>query len=170
MKYYLIYKNKNFLGYTTDKKLLDNFINHRKGKYKIHKVPEDEIPDDIKKSFHFTNFELIEYINYYTINDTVLFNYEAIDMEDMILKDSLYLQQLSEFIIDNIKYFKLKKENEKLIKYSLKYLIDTLDCITDSNEVIFDEIINIKKYFYERYLVNRKDIKDIIPNSFKYPY
>ena len=94
MKYYIIYKDDHFLGYTTDKKLLDNFLTNRKGNYKVKKFKEDEIPDELIKSFEFTNYELVEYTNYYTNNDAVIFNYEYIDMEEYMSRDCLTLQQL----------------------------------------------------------------------------
>ena len=165
MKYYIIYKDDHFIGYTTDKKLLDNFLTNRKGKYTIKKFKENEIPDELRKSFEFTNYELVEYTNYYTNNDAVIFNYEYIDMEEYMSRDCLVLQQLLEFVLYNIKFIELTDEERKMIQYSFCKLIDDLNAITDSNEVIYDEIININKYLYERYLPNRKSTKDIIENS-----
>lgn len=170
MKYFIIYKDDHFLGYCVDKKILNNFLNHRKGKYEIYKIKESEIPEKLKNSFEFTNYELLEYTNYYTNNDTPVFNYEAIDMENLMVKDALAIQSLSEEVIHNLKYFKLTDEELKIIKYSFERLIEDLNCITDSNEVIYDEIFNINKYFYERYFPIRRDTKDIIENSFIQEY
>lgn len=165
MKYYIIYKDDHFLGYTTNKKLLNNFLDNREGKYHVEKIKEEEIPDKIKNSFNFTNYELTEYTNYYTDNDTVLFNYEYTDVEECMIKDSLALQYLLSVLIKDIDYLKITDEERKIIQYSFYRIIDDLNAITDSNEIIFDEIINIRKYFYERYLPNRRDTKDIIENS-----
>ena len=170
MKYYIIYKNKHFIGYTQNKNLLDRFLKSRKGKYTVKEMDESEISEEVKNSFNFSNCELTEYTDYYTDNDTVLFNYESLNMEDCIIKDCLFLHHLLEGLLNDIKYFKLSDEESKIIRYSLYKLIDDIKCITESNEIIFDEIINIHKYFYELYLPNVKNIKDIIENSFIQDY
>jgi len=165
MKYYIIFKDNHFIGYTTDKNLLDNFLNNRKGKYKVKKLNEDEIPDEIRNSFEFSNYELVEYCDYYTTNDAVIFNYEYIDMEEYMSRDCLALQHLLKFVLQNLNLMNFNDEDRKIIQYSFYKLYDDLNAITDSNEVIYDEIININKYLYDRYLPNRKDTKDIIENS-----
>ena len=126
MKYYIIYQNDHFIGYTTDKNLLDNFLKNRKGKYKIKKFKEEEIPEKIRNSFNFTNYELVEYCDYYTDNDAVIFNYEYTDMEEYMNKDCLALQQLIESLLENIKYINLNDEERKIIQYSFYKIYDDL--------------------------------------------
>jgi hypothetical protein len=152
MKYYIIYKDSGFIGYTTNKVLVNNFLKTRKGNYHVEKIDEKDISNDIKNSSTFFNCELFEYINYHTDNDTVLFEYEARDMEENIIKDMQLLQELIVVVMNNLKYIQLSKDEEKLIKYVFYTLFEDLDTITNSDEVIFYELINIKKYFYERYL------------------
>ena len=152
MKYYIIYKDNHFIGYSTNKKLVNNFLNSRKDDYHVEIIDEKDISNDIKNSSTFFNCELFEYINYHTDNDTVLFEYEARDMEENIINDMQLLQELIVVVMNNLKYIKLSKDEEKLIKYVFYTLFEDLNSITDNDEVIFDELINIKKYFYERYL------------------
>ena len=166
MKYYIVYKNNHLQGYTNDKLLLDNFIKNRKGNYKIYKLKESNIPKELLDSFNFNNYQLSEYINYSTDNDVILFNYEASDMEDLLLKDLLSLESLLKDLLKHIKYFKFDENEVNLIRYALKYLLENISSITETDEPIFDEIVDINKYFYKRYLPNRKCTKDIIENSF----
>ena len=165
MKYRVIFENGHFIGYATNKQLLSNFLNNRKGKYKIKKVDESEIPEEIKNSFDFTNYELVEYTNYHTDNDTILFNYEYVDMEDHMVRDALMMQHLALELIHCLNVIRLTDDERKIIQYSLYRIFDDLKAITDTNEVIFDEIFDIRKYFYKRYLPNRRDTKDIVENS-----
>jgi hypothetical protein len=119
MKYYIIFKDNHFIGYTTDKNLLDNFLNNRKGKYKVKKLNEDEIPDEIRNSFEFSNYELVEYCDYYTTNDAVIFNYEYIDMEEYMSRDCLALQHLLKFVLQNLNLMNFNDEDRKIIQYRI---------------------------------------------------
>jgi len=156
MNYFIIYNKDKFLGYTTNKKLLNNFLNNRKGKYHVNRIKDTDLPEDIKNSSIFYEYELNEYIDYSTTNDTVLFNYERDEMERMITEDAHALNSLLSNILDNLKYFKLSNAEKKIITCSFKKVINDLEYIIDGHEVIFDEIINIRKYFYKRYLASKK--------------
>lgn len=166
MSYHVIFKDGHFIGYTTDKKLLGNFLNNRKGKFRVEKFKADEIPDSIRKSFDFTNYELTQYTDYYTSNDTVLFNYEQVDMEEYMLQDMLALQHLIIKLLGCLRHVKFSDDESRLIRCSLHRLFDDIRAITDTNEAIFDEIINIRKYFYDRYLPCNRTPKDIDENPF----
>lgn len=166
MKYYIIYKKDEFIGYATDKKLLNNFLKNRKGTYKILKLNDSEISDDIKKSFTFEEYGLTEYANYYTCNDTVLFGYEIVEMEDLIHKDITILQSLINILLKDTKYIRLTDDEKKMIKYSFRQILEITEPILGDTEVIYDEIITIKKYFYNRYLPFKKKFLKHIGNSF----
>ena len=156
MKYFVIYENSKFIGFTDDKELLDIFINTRKGEYEYIKIKEKDLPQYIKSMSIFHDYMLIKYISYYSNNSVVFFNYEAFSMEYSMSEDCIVLETLLRNILKYSKYLKLTEDEYQIIQISFRKLITDLECVTNGHEVIYDEIIDIDKYFNNRYLTDIK--------------
>ena len=157
MKSYLIYEKDKFLGFADNKKRLKDFLKNRKGTYKIIKINDKKIPDRIKKSITYDEHRLGGYEGYHGDSDTTLFYYEQLIMEQFMMDDACAIQYLADHLIELSEYIKFDKNEQKIINHSLKYLIDFMGNITESNEILYDECYNIRKYFYERYFKLKKD-------------
>jgi len=159
MKYYLIYKKDKFLGWADNKKIIKTFMKDRPGTYKIIKNDEEDIPEKIRKSFSFDNFQLTWFMGYYTSVKVALFNYEVSEFEEAMSRDSLKLHVAADQLIRHSKVIKFSKEEKKLINYVCSGIIDRVYGITDSNEIIYDECIDIVKYFTEAYLPTHRKFR-----------
>ena len=157
MKYYAIYKNDKFIAITDNKKYMKHFIENRKGNYKVIKINDKELPDNIKQHSHFDDFMLTPYIGYHGFGDVILTWREYMEVEELMSDDAIILKQLLSRFNIYLKYFKFDKDSKRLIKYSLIWLIDFIENIVNTDEVLYDECFNIKKYFYEKYL-DHKDL------------
>lgn len=161
MKYYAIYKKDKFIAITDNKYYLSEYINNRKGKFHVLKIDEKELPDNIKNNFHFDDYSLTKYEGYYTDINLILTYMEYTALEDFMNDDAALLHHLLNKIFKQTEYIKFSKDEYKLIKYTLSYLIDFISSITDSNEVLYDECYDVSKFFYERFLkYYKKDNKN----------
>lgn len=157
MKYYLIYdKMGKFIGYTDKKEYVEDLKNKRKGKFTVSKISDNEISDKVKNSISFNEYMLDEYHGYFVDTKAKLFNYELYPFEEMMMEDALQLQVSLANLLEAVEYIKISDEKKAIIENCFKSLIDDISAITDSNEIIFDEVIDVDKHFYERFLKKRK--------------
>lgn len=152
MKYYAIYKKDEFVAITDNKKYLNHYIANRKGKFNIIKINENELPEDIKNNIYLDDYMLSHYQGYYTDVDLVLTYREYTAVEDFMNDDAALLQFILTKLVKQLKYIKFTNEEHRLITYAFSYIIDFISGITESNEVLYDEYFDVKKFFYERFL------------------
>lgn len=144
---YIIYNKKRFVGYTEDRLMLENFMKYRKGKYSYKKIKKSKIPKRILNSKDFEIYSLDYYVGYRLTTELPLFLYEFEPLEDSLHSDIFTLSEsLYSFLIimENLKF---SKEEERIIKMSLEYLIQVIENVTLGFEPIFDEVIDIVQYF-----------------------
>ena len=144
---YIIYNKNRFVGYTEDKLMLENFMKYRKGKYSYKKVKKTKIPKRILNSKDFEIYSLDYYVGYRITTELPLFLYEFEPLEDSLHRDIFTLSESLYSFLLIMKYLRFTKEEERIIKISLEYLIQVIENVSLGHEPIFDEVIDLVQYF-----------------------
>ena len=144
---YIIYRDNKFVGYTDDKMMMKVFMNNRRdGTYKFKKIKKSKIPKKIRESRRFEDYSM-EYYNGYRISTELpLFLYEFEDLNSDLSNDLLALTESLHSISEAVKYLKLSKNEKEIIKKSMNYINELIDCCTFTHEPVFDEVIDVIKY------------------------
>ena len=144
---YIIYNKNRFVGYTEDKLMLENFMKNRKGKYSYKKVKKSKIPKRILDSKDFEIYSLEYYVGYRLTTELPLFLYEFEPLEDSLYRDIFTLSESLYSFLIIMEYLKFSKEEKRIIKMSLEYIIQMIENVSIGHEPIFDEVIDLVQYF-----------------------
>lgn len=152
MKYFIIYKDNKFIGYTDNKKMLRQFLKIRNDKYKIIKMYDDEIASKIKTSDTFESYALSYYQGYELTTELPIFIYEFPKFEALIREHLITTVALIDAIRKQLEYFKsddLEKFDSSLKSvYDMCYEFITYSC----HEPVYDELLDVLGIF--KYLYN----------------
>jgi len=150
IKIYLIYKKDKFVGHTTDKRALDQFLKIRPNKYKIIKVSKNKIDKNILNSSEFKQTEL-DYFRYEYGAEILykypLFNYEIDIVHDSFRDDVMILDACLTKLCEKIEFIKFKKLEFDLIITSFTKILETIEnSISIEEEFLYEDIFDINKY------------------------
>lgn len=157
MKYYLIYKNDEFIGYADDKEILKTFLSVRKNKYTIRKIKSKELPEKIRLSMQFENKALAYYQGYNLTNELPIFIYEFSKFDSLIREELITILAVVDTVRRNIDYLRTKKCDD------LKLILDNISqtygefIVGIEHEPIYDEVFNVLEFFklaYKRELIH----------------
>lgn len=157
MKYFIIYKDDKFIGYTDNKVVLKRFLEVRSSKYKVVKMHKDEIPLRIINNDSFESYALAYYNGYKLIDELPLFIYEFSKFESLIREELLTSSIVIKNLIRDIDY--IKTDDLYAFKKALEKISDIYhDLITYSyHEPIYDEVFDVFKFFkvvYDKDLIH----------------
>ena len=157
MKYHVIYKDDKFLGYTTSKKMLKQFLTVRKkNKYKIIVMTYDDLPERILHSDKFDLYALSYYQGYHLTNELPMFVYVFSKFESLMREEFIYGISCLQRLQRNIEYFK-KLELPDSFNESMKNLHGIChDMITYSyHEPVYDEVFDVLSFFKRTFSEDR---------------
>ena len=144
MKYYLIFKSDELVGYCHNKKILNEFLSSRKPKYTFKKVKN--IPEDVLDILDRNGMSLEYYTGYCGRYENPLFNWEITSMEESLSDQVVDVCMAIDFIVRHLVYMQLTQDEQELI---ISVLLDIQELISgeyDSTEFVIDERFDISAY------------------------
>ena len=144
-KYYLLYENNKFKGFTDNKKLKNKFLDIRndQNNYECISIKKDKVKD-----IHnfYDDCELISHNGYdyrYPI-----FEYEWDIFEPIIREQTLCFDEGLRDLLFRLSYLKLDKEEALFLRRIIMELIETIEVVINTDhDVILDEVFDMEKYF-----------------------
>jgi hypothetical protein len=132
--FYLIYKNKKFIGFTTDKIIIQQFKELKKNKYiKIIKISEEKIDEKLKNKL-WTESRSKELIHFTENSHIPLFGYETLEFEKFLFNLNLNGIEKCHDIDKLIKYIKFSEDEKKIITKFIISLFEMVDDITAEDQ------------------------------------
>jgi len=129
--YFILNKKGKFLGFTTDKKLLDLFLYKRGEKnYKIKKVKKNKLNKSFLNQLEvsFSEYELLCY------DDNIpVFDYEETRFAESLHQFFIDLEISITDLKEAIKFFRFSSDEEKKIKNSIEKYLDIIKIIKDED-------------------------------------
>lgn len=156
MKYYIIYKNDKFVGFTTSFEMLQTFLKSRKHKkYMVRIMKEDNIDKDVLDSDKLSDYELSYYNGYSITNELPVFEYEREMLEEELYNYLCDSFATIEFFIKKLKYIKFdSEEDENEVKLFLNSILQEIFSIFEQAEPVYDEVVDVTRFFM-KYIINK---------------
>lgn len=157
-KFYCIYKDDKFIGYSEEKTVIKQFLSIRnKDKYVIKKIKSDEIPDDIISSASFESYALAYYQGYKLTYELPIFIYEITKFDSLIREHLITIVAITNSIQHNLEYIKTDKcDTFKDVLQNISDVVGEFISGID-HEPVYDEIFDVLAFFrivYDKKLIH----------------
>ena len=156
MKYYIIYRNNKFVGFTTSFEMLQIFLKSRKHKkYMVRIMKENNIDKDILNSEKLSDYELSYYNGY-----SITYELPVIEYEREMLDEELYnylcdVYATIEYFIKKLKYIRFdSEEDETEVKLFLNSILQEIFSIFEQAEPAYDEVVDVTRFFM-KYIIDK---------------
>jgi 2-oxoglutarate ferredoxin oxidoreductase subunit gamma len=120
MKYYIIFNSKGkYIGYTTNKKLLNAFLQERgESKYKVEKINEENLSEQMKKTIK-SSFSDLYYLYITDKEKIAIFSNEDASFETHMIESMIRSRSSLDRLLKSNKLLKLSEDDQKVLNILL---------------------------------------------------